>query len=244
MADVKKYIWVVPIIVGILAIVTLITPVASLNLYQSGTGNLWMWDLYVYNIAGILVGTEFVTEPMVMIPSLIATSLIAIGGVVSLVSGIILKRNDEIRKVIIPSAIMGILFIVAELLWLILVPLNFPIESYLGTPPPGFTYDFWNIRAYGMSISLHTVNFGFIGGFLAAGLAFGGAGAAHYYSKEREEKMPKEKEISPPTEEARPPEKTEFEFCPECGAKIDDPSLKFCGKCGHEFKGIPMTQVQ
>lgn len=244
MANMKDYIWVFPIIAGILAFIAIVTPVASINLMGTVTANLWMWDLYIYNYGGMLVGTDFITEPMVMIPSLIATILIAIGGVGSLVSGITLKRNDKIRKVIIPSAILGILFILAELLWLILVPLNFPIESYLGPPPPGVTYDFWNINAYGISMSLHTVNFGVIGGFLAAGLAFGGAGAAYYYSKEREEKIPEKKEPKPPVEKTKPSDAPTLKFCPECGADIEDPSLKFCGKCGHEFKGIPMTQVQ
>ena len=236
MTDFKKYIWVFPIIVGILAIVSLLTPVVSMNLFGVATANLWMWDLYIYNFIGLLVGTDFITEPMVMIPSLIATSLIAIGGVGSLVTGIILKRNDEIRKGIIPSALMGILFIVAELLWLIVVPLNFPIDDYLGPAPLGTSYDFWNINIAGLNISLHTVNFGLIGGFLAAGLAFGAAGAAHYYSKEREVIIPEKKEIVPMTKKPTASETSKLKFCQECGAEIEDPDVKFCGKCGFALK--------
>ena len=239
MTEVKKFVWVIPIIAGIVAIVSLLTPVASLNYMGMLTANLWMWDLYIHDFSAVLgpSGTGFITEPMVMIPSLIATGLIVIGGVGSLVSGAILKNNDDIRKGIIPSALMGILFIVGELLWIILVPLNFPMETYFGTIPPGMgTLTFWNISVMGLSMNLHTVGFGFIGGILAAILAFGAAGAASYYSKERKEKIPKKEEISPPTEETSPPEKTEFEFCPECGAKIEDSEIKFCGKCGFEFK--------
>jgi len=236
MAETRKYVWVIPIIAGIVAIISLVTPVASMNLMGIATANLWIWDMYVYDFGGMIVGTDFITVPMVMIPSLIATSLIAIGGVVSLVTGIILKNNDNLRKGVVPSALMGILFIVAELLWFVLVPSNFPMETYLGPAPPGASYNFWNISVLGMSMSLHTVGFGLIGGFLAAAIAFGAAGAASYYSKERKEKIPKIEEISPPTEEASPPEKTGFEFCPECGAKIEDSEIKFCGKCGFEFK--------
>jgi len=195
MTEVKKYIWVLPVIVGILAIVSLVTPVASMDYMGMGmlTANLWMWDLYTYNFSSVSVGTEFVTELMVMIPSLIATSLIAIGGVVSLVYGLRLRKNGDVRKIITPSALMGILFIAGELLWLILVPVNFPMETYFGPLPPEIT--FWNYSAMGMTVSMHTMGFGLIGGFLAAVLAFIAVGVARYYSKEREVIVPEKKEI-------------------------------------------------
>ena len=195
MTEVKKYIWVFPVIVGILAIVSLLTPVASMDYMGMGmlTADLWMWDLYTYNFNMVLVGTEFVTELMVMIPSLITTSLIAIGGAVSLVCGLRLRRNGDIRKIIAPSALMGILFIVGELLWLILVPANFPMETFFGPLPPEIT--FWNISSMGITIPMHTMGFGVIGGFLAAILAFIAAGVARYYSKEREVIVPEKKEI-------------------------------------------------
>ena len=241
MTDVKKYVWVVPIIVGILVIVTLLTPVGSVNIpspFGDLTANLWMWDLYVYDFSATMgpAGTEFVTEPMVMIPSLISTSLIAVGGVGSLASGIILKNNDETRKGIIPSALMGILFIVGAFLWLILVPANFPMEKYFGPTPPGGSLTFWNISGFGITMNLHSVGFGLIGTFIAAGLAFGSAGAAYYYSKEREVIVPEKKETAPPTKEPTASETPELKFCPECGAEIEDLEIKFCGKCGFEFK--------
>jgi len=236
MADVKKYVWAIPVIAGILAIVSLLTPVASLNYMGMMTANLWMWDLYTHNFLGLSSSTEFITEPMVMIPSLIATSLIVIGGVGCIASGIILRNNDELRKGIIPSALMGTLIIVGEFLWLILVPLNFPIEDYFPPLPPGMSLTFWNLSYSGISISLHIVGFGLIGGFLAAGLAYGGAGAARYYSKERKVIVPEKKEIIPPTKEPPASETLELKFCPECGAKIEDPEIKFCGKCGFELK--------
>ena len=239
MTDVKKYVWVIPAIAGIIAIISLLTPVASLNYMGMLSANLWMWDLYVYNFSGAMgpVGTEFVTEPMVMIPSLISTSLIAIGGVGSLITGAILKNNDELRKGVIPSALMGVLVIIGAFLWLILVPTNFPMETYFGSVPPGMgTLTFWNLSAMGISISLHTVGFGFIGGILAAILAFGGAGAARYYSKEREVMVPEKKEIAYPTKGPTASETPDLKFCPECGAELEDPDIKFCGKCGFDLK--------
>jgi len=238
MTDVKKYVWVIPIIAGILAIISLLTPVASLNYMGMLSANLWMWDLYIYNFSGVLgpSGTGFVTESMVMIPSLIATSLIAIGGVGCLVTGAILKNNDELRKGIIPSALMGLLLIVGELVWLILVPTNFPMTDYFGIVPPGGTLTFWNMSFMGISLNLHTVSFGLIGGFLAAIIAFGGAGATNYYSKERDVKVPKKKESISPTKEPIASETPELKFCPECGAELEDTDIKFCGKCGFDLK--------
>ena len=47
------------------------------------------------------------------------------------------------------------------------------METYFGSVPPGMgTLTFWNLSALGISISLHTVGFGLIGGILAAVLAF------------------------------------------------------------------------
>jgi hypothetical protein len=194
-----------------------------------------MWNLYTYNIS-LVTGADFITEPMVMIPGLIATILIVIGGVGSLGTGIMLRNSDKLRKGIVPSALMGIMFIISGLLWLILVPTNFPMGDYFPPAPPGGTLTFWAVGFGGMNVNLHTVNFGLIGTFITAVLAFGGAGAASYYSKEREVKDLEKKEIVPPTKEPTASETPELKFCPECGAEIEDPDIKFCGKCGFVLK--------
>ena len=60
-------------------------------------------------------------------------------------------------------------------------------------------------------------------------------GTAHYFSKQRPEKIPKTVLPVTPIEKVEPTAKSDFLFCPECGAKIEDPNLKFCGNCGHEL---------
>ncbi len=244
MAQVKNYVWVFPIFGAVLAFISIVTPAASMNYMGILTANLWLWGLYNYNFGGILVGTDFMTELMVLIPSLIATVLVALGGILLIGSGIGLKKNIErLRNVRNFSIIAGFLILVAEVLWLIMVPTFFPIEYYLGPPPPGYTYNFWSMSFNSVSIPLHSAGFGVIGGFMSAGISLGGAGAAHYYSKERPEKIREKKEPMPPTEKETPSEKPSLEFCPECGAEIEDPSIKFCGKCGFDFTSAPMTQV-
>lgn len=183
MSEIRIKIWVFPVVAGTLAILSLLIPVASYNIMGVSIANLWMWGLYVYDYGGVVVGTEFISEPMVMIPSLIATSLIVIAGVASIVSGLILRKTGNLRKFVIPTALMGILFIVGTLVWFIFVPANFPIEAYLGPPPLGGTMDLWNMTYMGSTVSLHTMGFGLIGGFLAGIIAFGELGLALYYSK-------------------------------------------------------------
>ena len=238
MTEIRDYIWVFPIVAGVLAIFSLLAPALSSSYMGFITTNLWFWDLYNYNFLGIYTGTVFVPETMVIVSSLITTAILATGGIVLLVSGMANKSGRfELKTVRNLSLLFGVLFIISDILWLIMVPMNFPIETYFPNPDPlTITITFWNMSAMGGSIPLHNVGFGIIGAFISAGIAFGGMGAAHYYSKERPVKIPEKKEVIPPTKEPSPPVKAEFDTCPECGAKIEDPSIKFCGKCGFEFK--------
>jgi len=229
MTDAKKYIWVFPLIGGIITLISLLTPAVSANLMGVITASLWVWDLYTFTFVDTF-GTEFVTEPLVLIPSLISTCLLIIGGILLLTTGMKLKnRNLEQVNIKVPSILAGVVILIAELLWLSMVPTFFPMTKYYGPSYPG---TFWSL----MGISFHTAGFGIIGGFLSTAIAFGGAGAAHYYSKEREVIVPEKKEITPPIKGPTASETPELKFCPECGAEIEDPNIKFCGKCGFELK--------
>jgi hypothetical protein len=176
-----------------------------------------------------LSGTEFVTEPLVLIPSLVSTCLFIIGGILLLVTAMRLKsRNLEQVNIKTPSILAGVVILIAEILWLSMVPTFFPMTKYY----PGYPGTFWTFTY----MSFHTVGFGIIGGFLSAVIAFGGAGAAQYYSKEREVKVPDKKDKILLTKEPTTSETPELKFCPECGAEIEDPDIKFCGKCGFVLK--------
>ncbi len=240
MAEAKNYIWLFPIIAGVLVFVTIVTPAGTMNVLGMFTGNLWLWGFYIYDYMGLATGAEFLTDPLIIIPSLITTSLLAISGVLLILVGGLLKKNKDLRKIIRPSIFLGVLCILSEIIWLATVPLNFPLEEYLGPAPPGYSYTFWSMSYMGMSISLHNASFGIVGGFLTAILAICGAGAAYYYSKEREPKVLDKIETKIPEEKVIHAELAKPKFCPECGAQIDDPSIKFCGNCGYQFEGILM----
>ncbi|MFW9826489.1 MAG: zinc ribbon domain-containing protein [Candidatus Thorarchaeota archaeon] len=240
MAEAKNYIWLFPIIAGVLAFVTILTPAGTMNLLGMFTGNLWLWSFYIYDYMSLATGAEFLTDPLVMIPSLITTVLIAVSGVFLIVVGALLKKNKDLRKIVRPSILLGVLCILSEIIWLVIVPLNFPLEEYLGPAPPGYTYTFWSMSYMGIGVTLHNAGFGIIGGFLTAILAISGAGVAYYYSKEREPKVRDKIETKISEEKIIPREVAKPKFCPECGVQIDDPSVEFCGNCGYQFEGISM----
>lgn len=236
MAEARNYIWIIPLIAGILAIVSLLAPAAYFNFRFYGYSimdNLWLWGLYAAPPYGTPV--EFVPSPLVMIPSIITTALIAVSGSLLIVFAAKAKGRSKLLPVRNVSIMAGVLILASEILWLILVPLFFPMEDYWGVVPPGFELTFWSMSYMGMSISIHNVGFGIIGGIIAAVLSFVGMGTAHYFSKQRPEKIPKTVVPVTPIEKVEPTAKSDFIFCPECGAKIEDPNLKFCGNCGHEL---------
>ncbi|MHA1986204.1 MAG: zinc ribbon domain-containing protein [Promethearchaeota archaeon] len=229
MTDAKKYIWVIPVIAGFFAIVSLLTPAASLNYMGMISADLWMWDLYTWNYTMVSSGAEFVGEPLVLIPSIISTSLFVIGGILLLVAAIRLRvRNLEQVNITIPSVLSGVAIIIAEIMWLSMVPTNFPTSRFFS----GYPGTFWKFYA----MSFHTVGFGIIGGFISAAIAFGGAGVAYYYSKERKVTSPKKKEVTPPIKASPVSETPERISCPECGVEIKDLTMKFCGNCGSALK--------
>lgn len=237
MADIRKNIWLIPLVAGIIALIAVVTPAVSMNLLGMLTASLWFWGLYIYDYTGFFSGTDFIMDPLVLIPSLVTTILITLSGVLLISAAARLKRDsDKLGCVRNFSVISGALTLIAEILWLVMVPLFFPMAYYWDAVLTGFPYTFWTWNMGFFNYPLHSAGFGIIGGFIAAAIAFIAAGVASYFSKERPMKIPEKKEVIPVTKEAPLAKGPELKFCPECGAEIEDPDIKFCGKCGFEFK--------
>ena len=238
MADMKNYVWVFPIIAGILAFISLIAPAVSMNFLGIVIANFWFWDLYIYSFTGgpVFSGMEFVTEPITMVTNFITTGLLAIGGILLLIIGIMSKKRLALSKIKTPLILIGLVFIITEILWLIVVPIFFPMAYYWDVVLGPLPYNFWRWTFGFFSYPLHNPGFGVIGGFIAAALSFGGAGAAYHYSKEKTREIPKKEKIKTPTPKPSSTEALKLNKCPECGAEIIDPEIKYCGNCGYEFK--------
>ncbi|MFW9946664.1 MAG: zinc ribbon domain-containing protein [Candidatus Odinarchaeota archaeon] len=230
MAEAGKHVWIIPLIVGILAIGSLFAPATSMNYMGVVTDVLWMWGFYILNAPTVPEYiAHFIQNPLIITISIVSTALIAVSGLLLIIFAA-KKRLRPIRNI---SIVAAILIIASEILWLIFVSLFFPFNNYSFWS--GYPGNFWRFCYYMWCIKMHSVGFGIIGGFLAAALAFLGVGLANYYLKERPQKVPKTTKPIVSSEEKGVIAKTELLFCSECGAKIEDSNLKFCGNCGHEF---------
>ncbi|GAH38308.1 unnamed protein product, partial [marine sediment metagenome] len=132
-------------------------------------------------------------------------------------SAIILLATGALARKREDNKVLGIAMVVAAILGLIgvLVPLADPNISMIISITGGLSMGFY-LPLLGAIIGI-------------------GAGAVAV-----EIKRTIVAEVSQPdvriVEEKFPSEKAKFEFCPECGSKIEEPEIKVCGKCGFVLK--------
>ncbi len=220
--------WSIPLIGGIIAIIAVLTPVASFDT-MGVSWYWWMWTLSVMGISGMGSEALFITEVDIMIPSLI-TTVIMILNIISLLSLAIKTKTRKLdtKNFESTSIIIGILLIGITIYYLVTIDSAFYDGLIIeGTSFP-MGYHFWEV---------FSPSFGVIGPFLSAVLTFIGAGVFRYYSKRRVELTP----IKMGTfEERRPIIKSEggLNFCPECGQKILSTAQRFCMNCGFELQQI------
>jgi len=251
--DEPRNIFIIPLIAGILVIISIFTP-ATFMTYSGTRDYLWLWGLYILD-AGSDHISGFIGE--IIHPSYISSILIGTGGIILIIYAIKLRLGrKEFKNMRDISIFSIILIIVGEILWLILIPLFFPTEDFLGLSLPGDILSFWRFHYIG-DTPLHYIGFGIIGGFIAAGLSFISICATHHYSKEELIKIPRKVEV---IEKVKVPEKIvaperipeaekpilksemiapvttgDFNYCPACGTKIEVPNANFCTECGNQF---------
>ncbi len=241
--DEPRNVFIIPLIAGILVIISVFTP-ATFMTYGGTKDFLWLWGFYILDDPFLDIHLRgFMVQ--VIHPSYISSILIGTGGIILIIYAIKLRLGrKEFKNMRDISILTAILIIAGEILWLVLVPLFFPTEDFLGLSLPGDILSFWRFHYIG-DTPLHYIGFGIIGGFIAAGLSFISIIVTHHYSKEElikipervkvPEKMPEaEKQILPPKTVA-PITSAEFKYCPECGTQIEGPNANFCTNCGHQF---------
>lgn len=232
-----RNIFIIPLIAGIIVVISVLTP-ATYMTYSGTKDFLWLWGFYILDdpFLGIHIRGFMV---QVIHPSYVSSILILTCGIVLIVYAIKLRLGrKEFKNMRDISIFTAILIIAGEILWLVLVPLFFPTEDFLGLSLPGEILSFWRFHYIG-DTPIHYIGFGIIGGFIAAGLSFISVGVSHHYSKGELIKIPKkipeaEKPILPP-KTVTPITSTELNYCPACGTKIEVPNANFCTECGHQF---------
>jgi len=223
--ETKNYIWVIPLIAGVLVILAILTPTAYFS--QMGVSwNWWMWDLTTMGVTGYDSVSLFISDVDFIIPSIVTTGV----ALFSAVNLLILfsstrKRNLATKNFGLKSIISAVLLIGVSIYYIMAMDIAF----YGGLMIEGTTfpagYHFWEVFSPG---------FGIIALFLSAVLSFIGVGLFQYYSKRKDAIVPQRMDIIP---EYTPVSKTmgSLNYCPECGHKNLLTGAKFCTDCGFKF---------
>ncbi|MDX1798161.1 MAG: hypothetical protein R3255_05890 [Candidatus Lokiarchaeia archaeon] len=109
MVNLKENLWIILICAGILGIISLFTPTLYIS---SETASIWVWNLYVSSSSVGFVQTEEILYTL----GVIATSFLAIGTLITLFSGIILKVREKRLNLI--ALIGGILILIGPIIYL------------------------------------------------------------------------------------------------------------------------------
>ena len=223
--ETRDYIWVIPLVAGILAIIAILTPTASFG-YGGVTWDWWMWNFTMMGVTGYDSVSLFISEVDFIIPSIITTSAVLLSAVNLFILSITTrKRNLNKKNFELMSIISAVLSIGIMIYYIIAVDNAF----YDGLTIDGTTfpagYHFWDAFNLGFGVILL---------FVSTGLSFVGVGVFRYYSKRKDDIVPPKMDT---IKGYVPVSKTmgSLNFCPECGHKILQADMNFCTSCGFKF---------
>ena len=223
-----EYVWSIPLIGGILAIIAVVTPVAYFDT-MGVNWSWWVWALSVMGVSGLGSESIFITDLDIMIPSLITTGIMILS-IISLLSLAIKVRARRLdtKHFESVSIIIGVLLIGITIYYLSAIDVAFYDGLVIAGVPFPAGLHFWEV---------FNPSFGVIGPFLSALLAFIGAGVFRSYSKRRGDLIPSKMGTF---EEKKPITKSMEgkNFCPDCGQKIVSVTQRFCMNCGFELINI------
>ncbi|MFW9941693.1 MAG: zinc ribbon domain-containing protein [Candidatus Thorarchaeota archaeon] len=228
----KDYIWVLPIIGGVLILISFFTPAFYANI--GGVEEYyWMWGLW-YGSTPIESDTIFMAteEPArymmpIFLSGIIPAVLILIGSIFIIASSMLVKSGRiDIRSVENGWIGMGIMMIVASIIYIIAIDitmLNY-LEYKIGTLLPGFSI--WDVYDPGFAI---------IAPFIGAGLSIVGSIASKAI-KPREAPIFVGERKGPITKTPIGETSHRIKFCSECGHQLLYEGGKFCSHCGEKIK--------
>ena len=234
--EIKDYSWVIPLIAGILAIISILTPTAYFS-YGGVTWNWWMWDITTMGAFGYETVSIFISEMDFIILSIITTGAVLLIAVnLFIFSSTTKKRKLNTKNFEIMSVINAVSSIGIMIYYIVAIDIAFydglTIEGTIF--PAG--YHFWEV---------FNASFGIIFPFISATLSFIGIGVFRYYSKRKDYIIPPKigtiNEFIQPkmdaVKEYAPVSKMmgSLNFCPECGNKLLIADAKFCTNCGFKY---------
>ncbi len=240
MREIKKYIWIVILVGGILTLVSIFTPVSIFIQYGKQSYN-WLWGFGYYDYGSYESGfffwlldepiqinlpwwlLDFLTALIIFICSL---ALIIMGNRVRISKTNIKDKQNKLVKI-------GVLMIIA--------PIIYVIGWYIFG---NIYYDYFGIAS---DVKLWTggVNpgFAFIGPFIGGSLALiSGIVSKTKISREVPTRIAETKGFitktgaALATATAALPIISQISFCPECGQKVFQKGGKFCANCGFDFR--------
>ncbi|MFX1346617.1 MAG: zinc ribbon domain-containing protein [Promethearchaeota archaeon] len=228
----REYIWVLPLIGGVLILISFFTPAFYANLL----GNeeyYWMWGLWYGSTPTdsktIFMATEEPARYMmpIFLSGIIPAVLILIGSIFIIASSMLVKTGRiDIRSVENGWIGMGIMMIVASIIYIIAIDitlLNY-LEFQIGALPPGFSI--WDLYDPGFAI---------IAPFIGAGFSIIGSIASKAI-KSREVPIFVGERKGPITKTPIGESSHRIKFCSECGHQILYDEGKFCSHCGEPIK--------
>lgn len=226
MGERKDYIWMAPLIGGILSLIAFFTPAAGV---QAGFEyfRVWMWGLISFQIYDPFWDvyerqTLFTPNPDIYIPSLICSISIFICALVLIITSASypkrMKYNKENPTIWLGFSLPILGFTIA---WIV-------IMEFVGSSSSGPS--FWSFMIPG---------FGVIGLFIGVILSLIGYGIARMHLKRKKEiTKASTKDIPSSISEEKVPVQITLQFCPNCGNKILAEYQKFCINCGFKFEDI------
>jgi hypothetical protein len=157
MKDIKNYFWLIPFIGGIICLIAFLTPTAIFeNIIWNHSIHNWIWG-YFYETLGLTSVSRFYNDPLQLISSVIASTIIIT--CIMIILALNIKNRNSLKKGIISSAsslVPAILIIITTATWMIMMEIA-------------------ELQLYDLSMwGRYLPNFGLIGMFLGAGLIISG----------------------------------------------------------------------
>jgi len=236
--DPKDYIWILPIIGGVLILISFFTPAYYADQIVI-EGYYWMWGLYYVSSVGYGSDTLFIAteEPSrytmpIFFSGLIPAVMILICSIMLIASSNAVRTGRrDIKNVENGWIGMGFMMIVASIIYIIAIDITmmnfveYQFEQAYGYVPTGMP-DLWDVYDPGFAI---------IAPFIGAGLSIDGSIASKTI-KPRELPIFVGEKKGIITKKPIGEISHQINFCSECGHQLLYSGTKFCSHCGNELK--------